>query len=206
MSATIKFLPNKVWPTLKPSLIVGNSLGHDLSIRYGKLSRRDAAKMVLGLGPCVGLAISTPKDHFVSHSAPEIDTDMNFVTRFLQDTVGKMRYNSNCKDEEISAVIYGGDDRSWDLVNTMADVFESENIESTIIAGQKGDSINTRIDSYIREGHVTLWGKLIDKINLTKNATQEQIVKILEELFNCVEIPKNTDLRIIDKLPNKVEL
>lgn len=206
MSApTIKFMPNKTWPILKDkSLVVGNSLGHDLSIRYGKLGSRDAAKMILGLGPCLGIAISSPKQNFVAHSAPEIDTDMNFVSRFLAETIDKMRYNSKCKDEEISAVIYGGDERSWDLVNTIADTFESENIEPTIIAGQKGDSTKNRIDSYIHNNHITMWGKLIDKIKLTKDATQEQIAKILDEMFNCVEIPESTELKIIDKLPNKV--
>ncbi|MBQ7764606.1 hypothetical protein IJ384_04470 [bacterium] len=205
MSTTIKLLPNKVWPKLKNNyLIVGNSLGHDLSIRHGKLTHVDNAKMVTGLGPCVGLAITSPKQHFVAHSAPEIDTDMNFVSRFLEDVLGKIRYKLNKQDEEISAVIYGGDDRSWDLVNTMADVFESENITPTIIAGQKNDSTENRIDSYVRNGHITLWSKLIDKINLTKDATQEQIKNKLEEIFNCVEIPEGTELRVLDKLPNKV--
>ena len=206
MSApTIKFMPNKTWPILKDkSLVVGSSLGHNLSIRYGKLGSRDAAKMILGLGPCLGIAISSPKQNFVAHSAPEIDTDMNFVSRFLAETIDKMRYNSKCKDEEISAVIYGGDERSWDLVNTIADTFESENIEPTIIAGQKEDSTKNRIDSYIHNNHITMWGKLIDKIKLTKDATQEQIAKILDEMFNCVEIPESTELKIIDKLPNKV--
>ena len=201
----VKFLPNKTWPVLKDKkLIVGNSLGHDLSVRYGRLGSKDAAKMVLGLGPCLGIAISSPKQHFVAHSAPEIDTDMNFVSRFLAETIDKMRYNSKCNDEDISAIIYGGDERSWDLVNTLADTFESENIEPTIIAGQKGDSTKNRIDSYIHDGHVTMWGKLIDKIKLTHNATQEQISKVLNELFNCVEVAENTELRILKDLPNKV--
>lgn len=204
---TIRFLPNKTWPILKEKrLIIGNSLGHDLSVRYGKLGSNNMAKMVMGLGPCLGIAITSPKQDFIAHSAPEIDTDMNFVSRFLAETIDKMRYNSKCKDEEISAVIYGGDNRSWDLINTIADTFESENIEPTIIAGQKLDSTKNRIDSYIHNNNITMWGKLVDKIKLTKDATQEQIAKILDELFNCVELPEGTKLKMMDELPNKVEV
>ena len=205
-SPTIKILPNKTWPMLKEkSRIIGNSLGHDLSIKYGKLGSKATPKMVMGLGPCLGIMINSPTQNFVAHSAPEIDTNMNFVSKFLAETIDKMRYNSKCKDEEISAVIYGGDERSWDLINTIADTFESENIEPTIIAGQKNDSTRNRIDSYIKNDQITMFGKLFDKIKLTQEATKEQIAKFLDELFNCVEIPENTVLKVIKDLPNKVE-
>ena len=205
MSSTIKFLPNKTWPIIKErTRIIGNSLGHDLSVRHGRLDSSHMPKMVLGLGPCLGVVITSPKQNFVAHSAPELDTDMNFVSRFLAETIDKMRFNANCKDEEITAAIYGGDNRSWDLINTMADTFESENIEPLIIAGQKDDSTKNRIDSHIQGHHITLWGKLIDKIKLTHNATSEQIAKVLDELFNCVELPEGTKLKVMKDLPPNV--
>ena len=144
--------------------------------------------MVLGLGPTVGIMVSSPKQHFVANSVPEIDTDMNSVSNFLAETIDKMRRNSRCKDEDITGVIYGGDDRCWGLINTIADTFESENIEPTIITCPKGDNAKFSIDSYINNNHITMWGKLIDKIKLTHEATQEQIAKILDEMFNCVEM------------------
>ena len=117
---TVNFLPNRVYPQLKTtSTEIGNSLGHDLSVKYGKIAVNRMPKFVKGLGPCVGLAIFADKYKFVAHSAPEIDKDSNFLTNFISQKIDELRTKGHCKDENVSAVIYGG--IAYDVENPISE-------------------------------------------------------------------------------------
>ena len=207
---TINLLPNRIYPKLKAQrLEVGSSLGHDLSMRNGKIVASSVPKMVKGLGPCVGLAIFANKYKFVAHSAPEHDTNMELNSDFISRKINEVRTKGLCKDEDVTAVIYGGtaydpqnpvSEMSCELVDSIEEGCKLEGVEPTIITGQFGDGLETRIDSYIGQNQITIWGKLIDKIKQTHNASQEEIQKVLSELFEYVKVGRNTEFKIVDKL------
>lgn len=217
VTTTINFLPNKAYPTLKrKGLEIGNSLGHDLLVRHGSTNKSVVPRAINGLGPCVGLTIFTPKMKFGAHSAPEIDTNYNSITDFISKKIDELRRESRCKDEEVSAVIYGGiasdtdnitlSSASCNLVDAMEEACNLEGVEPTIITGQFGDGLNTRINSYIGNQQITMWGNLVDKFNLKLNASQNEIKKILDEFFEYVKIPQNTKLEILENLSPRTEL
>ncbi len=214
-AVTINFLKNKTYPILKrSSLEVGNSLGHDLLISKGKTVANQTAKTVNGLGPCIGVTIYSPVKKFIAHSAPELDTNFEGITNSISKKIDELRVSSKCKDEDISAVIYGGiaydkdnalSEASCSLVDAIEEGCKLECVEPTIITGQFSDGLDARINSYIGKDQITIWGKLIDKIRATQNSTQSEIQKILEEFFEYVNIPSNTKLKVIEELPYKTE-
>lgn len=215
LKTTINFLPNKIYPTLaKANYEVGSSLGHDLSIKYGATNISRTQRGINGLGPCVGVTIFTPKYKFNAHSAPEIDTNPNFITDFLTKKINEIRMKSKCKDEDVSAVIYGGiaydrenpiSEGSCHLVDALEESCKLEGIEPTIITGQYNDGLNTRINSHIGAKQITMWGKWIDKMQSTINASQSEIQKMLEELFEYVKISPNTKLKVLDEVPGPAQ-
>ena len=85
---TINLLPNKIYPRLKrQGLEIGNSLGHDLSLKHGDTVVNKTAKMINGLGPCVGFVAFTPKMKFGAHSAPEIDNNPTNIKNFISKRI-----------------------------------------------------------------------------------------------------------------------
>ena len=212
---TFNFLSNKSYPQLKRlGAEVGNSLGYDLSVKYGKIAVNQMPKFVKGLGACVGVALFADKYKFVAHSAPEMDNNPNFISNFISETIDKIRTKGHCKDEDVSAVIYGGiaydstnpiSEKSCELVDAIEEGCKLEGIEPTIITGQYSNGLNTRIDSYIGQNQIIVWGKLIDKIKATQNVTSQEIVKILEEIFEYVKIAQDTKLKVIKDLSYKTE-
>ncbi len=216
VTTTINFLPNKVYPALKRrSLEIGSSLGHDLSITHGATNKHNVPRAINGLGPCVGFTLFTPTVKFGAHSAPELDTNYNSISDFISKKIYELKKETRCEDDEISAVIYGGiandldnvqlSTASCNLVDAMEEGCKLESIEPTIISGQFGDGLNTRINSYVGDRQITMYGKLIDKIKLTLHSSQSEIQKVLEELFEYVKIPQNTKLQILENLPAKTE-
>ena len=211
---TINLMQKAVYPNLKrQSLEVGNSLGHDLSVRHGATVVKKMPKFVKGLGPCVGITIFGLNKKFIAHSAPELDPTSN-VKKFLSKKIAEMRMNDKCKEKDMSAVIYGGiafdesnplSEDSCRLVDAMEEACELEGIEPTIITGQFNDGLNTRLDSYVGQNQVTIWGKLIDQIKSHQNATQAEIQNILEQIFEYVKIPQNTEVKIFEGLSDKVQ-
>ena len=212
LSTTINFLPNRVYPTLASSgYEVGNSLGHNLSVKYGATNINSTARAIKGLGPCVGLTIFTPKHKFNAHSAPEFDTNSNSIIDFIAEKINEIRTKSNCKDDEVSAIIYGGiaydqnnplSEASCSIVDTLERSCEVEGVEPAIITGQYSDGLKTRIDSHIGSRQITLWGKWIDKMQSSINASQSEIRKRLEEIFEYVKIPQNYRLNVLDDVPS----
>lgn len=211
---TINILTNKVYPKLeRKGLEVGSSLGHDLYVRLGKTVAKASPKTVNGLGPCVGFAIFGTRNKFVAHSAPELE-NFNAVRDFISKKIDEIRMNDNCKPEDMSAVIYGGiayddenslSDESCRLVDTIEEACNLECVEPTIITGQFSDGLNTRIDSYIGDGQITMWGKLFDKIKLNHAATPAEVENTLEQVFEYIKIPSNARVKVVDKLPYKTE-
>lgn len=211
---TINFLVNKTYPELKrKGLEVGSSLGHDLSVKYGKVVTNLIPKTVNGLGPCVGVTIFSPNRKFVAHSAPELENPC-FVKDFISKKIYELKTKDKCKNEDISAVIYGGiaydeanplSNDSCRLVDAIEEGCNLESINPTIITGQYSNGLSTRIDSYIGLNQITMWGKLIDKIKLSHNATQGQIQNVLKEFFEYIKIPQNTKLNIMEELPCRTE-
>lgn len=212
---TVNFLVNKSYPSIKKQGInIGDSLGHNLSVKHASLIGNTSPKKIEDLGPCVAFTLITPNMKLGAHSAPEIDTDSNFVINCLTEKINEARIASNCKDEDVSAVIYGGiaydsknplSEDSCRLVDAMEEACQLEGIEPTIITGQYSDGLNTRLNSYLGNRQITMWGKLVDKIKLTHQATQEEIQKILEELFEYVKISQNTKIKVIEDLPCRTE-
>lgn len=215
LTTTINFLPNKAYPSLlKAGYEVGNSLGHDLSVKYGVTNTNHTARAIKGLGPCVGITIFTPKYKFNAHSAPEADTNPNFIMKFLTKKIDEIRTKSKCKDEDVSAIVYGGiaydgknpiSEDSCHLVDVLEESCNLEGIEPTIITGQYNDGLNTRINSHIGTKQITMWGKWIDKMQAAVNASQSDIQKTLEELFEYVKIAPNTKLKVLEEVPSSVQ-
>jgi hypothetical protein len=212
---TLNFLLKKSYPQIKKQGVnIGDSLGYNLSVKHAELSTVKYPRKIEDLGPCVGFALYTPQKKLGAHSAPEIDTDLDFVTKCLTKKIHETRKASNCKDEEMSAVIYGGiaydsknslSNASCELVDSIERACQLEGIEPTIITGQFSDGLSTRLNSYLGNKQITIWSRLLDKIKLTHKATQEEVQKALEELFEYVKIGQNTKLKIIEDLPYKTE-
>ena len=206
-SITINFLKNNVYPGLKKNgLEIGNSLGHDLSVKYGKIITSNNPKFINGLGPCVGIAVFGPKHKFAAHSAPELDKP-NYVEDFISKKINELRIKNKTSEENLSAVIYGGvaydsknpiSEDSCRLVDAIEKGCELEGLKPTVITGQYGDGLETRINSYI-------WGKLIDKIKSSHNASMDEIQKIMEEFFEYVKLPQNINIKFLEEVPEKVK-
>ena len=63
----------KVIPTTKNAIVIGNSLGHDLTLSNGQYHHINTRTLVEGLGPCIKLTAWGGKDKFEAHSAPELE-------------------------------------------------------------------------------------------------------------------------------------
>ena len=83
------------------------------------------------------------------------------------------------------------------MVDTFEAACEAEGVKPTIITGRNSEDLGD-FSAYVGEEQLTLWGDLINKIDLTKKASEKQIIKFLERLFEYVKIPENTAVKIID--------
>lgn len=211
---TINLMQKAVYPNIKrQSLEVGNSLGHDLSVKHGATVVKRMPKLVNGLGPCVGIAIFGLNKKFIAHSAPELDYP-NYARDFLSKKIDEIKMIDKCKEKDISALIYGGiaydsnnplSEDSCRLVDAMEEACELEGVSPAILTGQFSDGLDTRLDSYVGQNQVTIWGKLINQIKSNQNATQVEIQKLLEEFFEYVKIPDNVEINIFEGLSKRIQ-
>ena len=149
------------------------------------------------------IEVTTP---ILTCSSPEVDTNDKLSKDYFARQINEVREASRCKDEEVSGVIYGGlaydinnplSENSCNMVDTFEAACQAEGVKPTIITGRNSADLGN-FSAYIGEEQLTLWGDLINKIDLTKKASEKQIIKFLERLFEYVKIPENTAVKIID--------
>lgn len=206
---TINFLPNKVYPSIKKQEIELMK-----SIKKGSTIVNQVPKVIRDLREDLGVAIYTPRLKYVGLSDIFEDNNSNLVANFISRKIHELRTEARCKDEDIFAVIYGGSaysntnpsyELSCHLVDAIEEGCKSEGVEPAIITGQYLDKMDLDINSYVGKNQITLWGKLVDRLNLSKDATSADIQKVLENFCEYVKIPKNCVLKILDQLPAKTE-
>lgn len=210
---SLKFLSNQAaFRIPKQAVEVGSVFGDNLSIKYGRTSANTSPRMINGLGPCVGLGIFTPTKKFLAHSAPEIDIDYDAIANMVAKNIYNIQQDSNCKDEDVSAFIYGGiaydsanplSEASCNLVDAIEKGCNLEGVEPTIITGQYGDGTKTRINSYFGPTQITLWSILFDKLGWERNTPLAEIQQVLENFFEYVKLGNNFELKCINGTSNK---
>ena len=92
---------------------------------------------------------------------------------------------------------------SCNLVDTMERACEREGVNLAIISGQYSDGTNSRIDSYIGNRQITLWSELFKNFKLNPKASQAEIKKALDNLFEYVKVPQSIVLKVLEQLPYK---
>ena len=209
MPITVNLLPNKIYPKLKRDYLIQNS-----SVRLGHFSKNCHPATVKDLLYEVGIAIFTPDNKYVAVSSPEKDITPSIVADTVSEKIDELRRTAKCKDEEVSAVVYGGvaydsntpfSEESCRLADALVEGCESENIEPTVLTGQYCNGKPKKLNVYVGPQHITLWGDLIDKIKSTHNASQEEIIKIIENFWEYFNINPEDKVKIIDSLPYKTE-
>lgn len=211
----VKLFRGNNYPVLRrKSVLVGDSLGYDLTIKQGKFISPKNTTSVEGLGPCIQVLLWSPLQIFNSHSAPELEK-LGQVGKKVVENAVKLRDDIKNKTGEIIAFITGGmqydpkvpiSNESSKFLNEIYDALQEEGIETIVIAGQKKDGLNKRINTYARENSVTCVGGPIKELpKIGKNADNKEIQEILEEYFDFVELPPSAKIEVIDELPPKTQ-
>jgi len=191
-------------PTNNYPRVVGNSLGHDLTMSHGKYYNLVSDSYLEGLGSCVGLTAWAGKNKFIANSAPELESLKNIdgnITKIIENLRGKLKNSF----DEVHAFITGGikydpnikgSKESFNLIEELYESLFRQGVPTTVIAGQKGDGLKTRINSKALADNIFISGKPVDEIILS--AKEEHLSKdILEEQFDFVEL--------LDNMPVKIE-
>ena len=183
----------KLVPSIKNATIIGNSLGHDLTLSNGKIHNMATRILVEGIGPCAKLTMWGGKQKFEAHTAPELESIENIgqsISKIIENMRGKMKHSF----DELHAFILGGIEydksnpvskQSMDLIEGMYDALGKEGIPTTVVAGQRGNGLKTRIDSFSQNDNIFVYGKPIDDVINSKTQTLEDA---LNENFDFVEL------------------
>ncbi len=207
----VTLIKNNAYPVSRQSLEIGSGFGHDLTLANGKLAASKRPMHTNDMGPCLAILLQSPNQKFMAHIAPEIEISNTVITR-LNKVISEMRNSFKRSYEELIAVITGGIEynsksnlsaKSMELAETAYDVFSKEGIPTTIIAGQRGDGLNTRLNLYSHYKNSFIWGKPINSIN-PKNASQKEVQRALEDNFDFVEIAPEIPVTITNKLPGQI--
>lgn len=200
-------LAQKKYPILRNNnIFFGDGLVDSFSAQNGRVFINKTVKKIENVAPALGIVFSTPTHKFITCSSPEVDTNDKLSKDYFARQINEVREASGCKDEEVSGVIYGGlaydinnplSENSCNMVDTFEAACQAEGVKPTIITGRNSADLGN-FSAYIGEEQLTLWGDLINKIDLTKKASEKQIIKFLERLFEYVKIPENTAVKIID--------
>lgn len=192
----------KLAPTTKQAIVIGNTLGHDLTLSHGKYHNVSTKTMVEGLGPCLKLTAWGGKDKFEAHSAPELEP-IEAVGDRIRNIVEVLRGRMKNSFDEVHAFITGGVEynhdnpvskQSMDLLEEMYESLAKEGVPTTVIAAQRGDGLKTRISSIAYQDKDFIFGKPIDDVLSSDKQTLEEA---LNNHFDFVELDKNFSLNVI---------
>ena len=201
-------LAQKKYPALKNTgILLGNGELANFTVNNGRVFVNKTIKRVENMMPSLGIVFSTPTHKYIACSSPYCDKDSILTKDCFTKAIDDVRKASKCKDEEVSGVIYGGlaydssdplSEISCRMVDTFEEACKAEGVKPTIITGRNSEDFGD-FSAYVGDEQLTLWGDLINKIDLTKKASEKQIIKILNKLFEYVNIPENTAIKIIDE-------
>lgn len=188
-------------PTTKTATIIGDSLGHDLFLNKGQYHHLNTRTQVKGLGPCIKLTAWAEKNKFEAHSAPEMEP-IEAVGKRISEMVEGLRGRLRNSFNEVHAFLTGGIERnpnnpdselSMDLLEEMYKALKKEGVPTSVIAAQKGDGLNTRINTLAFKDNMYIYGKPIDDVINSKSSLKDA----LEERFAFVELSDNTPVSIL---------
>ncbi len=191
----------KVIPTAKNAVVIGNSLGHDLTLNHGQYHHLNTKTLVEGVGPCARLMMWAGKHKFDAHTAPELEP-LEGVRQQISTVVENLRSKIKNSFDEVHAFITGGIEynsqnpvskQSLDLIEEMYEAMQKEGVPTTVIACQRGDGLKTRLNSLSYQENIFVTGKPIDNVINSKNSSLEDT---LNEYFDFVEI-SDTPIKII---------
>lgn len=188
-------------PTTKTATVIGDSLGHDLFLNKGQYHHLNTRTQVKGLGPCIKLTAWAEKNKFEAHSAPELEP-IEAVGARISEMVEGLRARLRNSFNDVHAFITGGIERnpnnpvseqSMDLLEEMYEALMKEGVPTSVIAAQRGNSINSRIDTLTFKDNMFMYGKPIDDV-LNSNASLKDA---LEERFAFVELSDKIPVSIM---------
>lgn len=183
----------QIIPTTNNALIVGNSLGYDLTLSHGKMYNLSSKTLVEGLRTCAKLTIWAGKNKFEARTAPELEP-INAINQKISEIVENLRGKLRNTFDEVHAFITGGveynpknpvSQQSLDLLNEMYESLQKEGVPTTVIAAQRGDGLKTRINSMSYKNKIFVYGKPIDDVI---NSKKSSIQDALDDAFDFVEL------------------
>ena len=197
------FLASKrVVPSTKNAIVIGNSLGHDLTLNNGQYHHVNTRTLVEGLGPCIKLTAWGGKDKFEAHSAPELE-NLNNIRQRVSDIIEGLRGRMRKSLDEIHAFITGGieynphnpvSEKSMDLIETIYEALQKEGIPTSVIAAQRGDGLKTRLNSLVLNNNMYIYGKPVDEVLASD---KKNIKEALEDKFDFVEFADNFSINTL---------
>lgn len=210
----IKLYRGSHYPQLQRKSVIGDSLGYNLTVKNGKFLSPKNTSVVEGLGPCLQFFLWSPHKIFNSHSAPELDHVSDVKKRIVECALA-LKDDVKNKTQEVVAFITGGmkynpklpiTAKCNEFINETYDALQDAGINTVIIAGQKGDGLNSRINTYARDNSITcLGGPIKDIPKFKKGMDIDECTEILEDYFDYVELSPDVEIEVIDELPAKTE-
>jgi len=182
----------KVIPDTKSAIVIGNSLGYDLILGKGKYHNVNTRTLVEGLGPCIKLTAWGGKDKFEAHSAPELE-NINNIEQKINDIIDGLRGRMRKSFDDIHAFITGGieynpqnpvSEKSMNLIEKIYEALQKEGVPTSVIAAQKSDGLNTRLNTLGFNNNMYIYGKPIDEVLLSDKT---DLKEALEDNFDFVE-------------------
>ena len=209
----IDLLPNKIFPVQRQATIIDDNIGKHLSINYVKqLSPKQAIHTNI-TEPSIGITLWSPSKKIATKSTPSIDVPL-LASRQLINIITNLRNSIRKSYEEIIAVLVGGVSyipndsisiKSVELIDKLYKTLQNEGIETTMIAGRFCDSINSKVNTYVTDRKMFLWGKPFDNKGLHTKNSQNEIEEILSHNFDFVKISPDAPINIIDSLPTSTK-
>ena len=209
---TINLAPKKIYPLLKNNKIFyGNGSVDLFSFNNGRFFNNTTTKKIENIGNTLAIGFSTPTHKFIACSSPDVDYNYQHSRDFFAKKINELREQSRHND--VDGIVYGGmaydigdplSEISCGIVDSFEAACKAEGIEPTIISGRYNAKLGD-FNSYIGEEQLVFWGDLVDKIDLTKDASRKQIIKALEKLFEYVKVSENIAIKIIDEFSSSAK-
>lgn len=210
---SINLIQHKKYPKLKTSHILLGNGTENCSITKGRILNKSSVRKFEEIGSVVGINIFSPSHKFVGYSSPGIDNNLENIKTFVTEKINELREMKRYKDDEISAIIYGGlayDSKNpysmatCDIVDTFEAACEAENVKPVIISGKYKEN-KEDFNSYIGENQIIFWGDLIDKVKLSSKNSPKEMIERLEKIFEYVKIPEFNIVKLIEDFTGKTK-
>ena len=205
-SLNLNVIANKNCPMHKNIVKIGKDLlGEDLTLAKGVCIDHTRGVSMENIDSSIGLILCSPKDKFAAQMIPK-DLNIIQIKEYLENIILNMKQKAKCGDKDMFAFITGGlshdvrkpvTTKSLELEDTLVNVLEQNNVETSSVTEKYASGAENSFKLYAHKDNISFFGNIFEKLKNCTTEIPEEAVKILDTIFNNVELQSRVKPRIL---------